>query len=57
MENRIITAISEDGADPTVAARRYLKDHPEPLDAWLDGVTTRSGEPGTTAVRQALAAS
>ena len=54
MENSIMEGIEEKRQDASVAATEYLKAHPEPIAAWLDGVTTRTGEPGLPAVRKAL---
>ena len=54
MENEIMGAILDDGEEPEAAARAWLAGHPEALDAWLDGVTTRAGEPAAEAVKAAL---
>ena len=54
MENEIMGAILDDGEKPSVAARNWLKQHPEALDAWLDGVQTKDGKPGLEAVRAHL---
>jgi glycine betaine/proline transport system substrate-binding protein len=54
MENQLMGAIMDDDEDPRDAARAYLQDNPEVLDAWLDGVETRDGEDGLAAVREAL---
>ncbi len=54
MENEIMGAILNDGADPRAAAEAWLKDNPGVLDAWLDGVTTREGGDALGAVRGAL---
>ena len=35
----------------------WLKEHPEVLDAWLNGVTTVDGEPGLPAVKEHLGVS
>ena len=40
---------------PEEAAKAWLKDHPEQLDAWLAGVTTRDGQPAATAAKLAFA--
>jgi glycine betaine/proline transport system substrate-binding protein len=53
MENAMMAAI-EGGAEPAAAALDLVKSEPERLEAWLAGVTTRSGEPGLPAVRSAL---
>ena len=41
MENEIMGGILNDGEEAEAAATSWLKEHPEVLDAWLDGVTTR----------------
>ncbi|MFD2238326.1 choline ABC transporter substrate-binding protein [Aureimonas populi] len=55
MENEIMGAILNDGAQPEDAAREWLAAHTEVLDAWLEGVTTFTGEPGLERVRAAIA--
>jgi glycine betaine/proline transport system substrate-binding protein len=55
MENEIMGAILNDGADPAEAARAWLAAHPEVLGPWLDGVTTRDGGDAMAAVTAALA--
>lgn len=54
MENQLMSAIMDDGEDPRDAARSYLKANDDVLDEWLEGVTTRDGEPGAEAVRAAI---
>jgi glycine betaine/proline transport system substrate-binding protein len=54
MENEIMGAILDEGQDPEEAASSWLKEHPEVLEAWLDGVTTFEGEPGLPAVKEHL---
>ncbi|MFC0268808.1 choline ABC transporter substrate-binding protein [Kushneria aurantia] len=54
MENRLMGEIMNDGTEPRVAARRYLREHDALLDEWLDGVETLDGQPGAAAVRSAL---
>ncbi|MDN6180665.1 MAG: choline ABC transporter substrate-binding protein [Halomonas subglaciescola] len=54
MENKLMADIMDDGEKPRDAARAYLQEHDGLLDEWLDGVTTRDGEPGAPAVRAAL---
>jgi len=54
MENEVMGAILDDGQEPGDAAVSWLQAHPETLDGWLDGVTTRSGETGLDAVRAHL---
>ncbi len=54
MENEIMGAILDDGKKGEDAASAWLKANPGVLDAWLDGVTTKDGEPGLPAVKAAL---
>jgi glycine betaine/proline transport system substrate-binding protein len=54
MENEIMGAILNDGADPQDAAAAWIKANPGALDAWLDGVTTKDGGDAMAAVRAAL---
>ena len=54
MENEIMGAILDDGEDPGDAASAWLKEHPDVLDGWLEGVTTFEGEPGLPAVKEHL---
>ncbi|PRY65768.1 glycine betaine/proline transport system substrate-binding protein [Vreelandella songnenensis] len=54
MENQLMGEIMDDGEDPRAAANAYLKDHDDVLQAWLEGVTTKAGEPALPAVRAAL---
>lgn len=54
MENEIMGAILNDGAEPNMAAAAWLKAHPAVLDAWLAGVTTRDGDDAMAAVKAAL---
>ena len=57
MENQIMGGILDEGMDPEEAARDYLREHPELLEGWLDGVTTVEGEPGLPAVQEELGVS
>ena len=54
MESAIMDEIDGKRQDPVAAATAYLKAHPRPIAAWLDGVTTFEGKPGLPAVKQAL---
>jgi glycine betaine/proline transport system substrate-binding protein len=54
MENEIMGAILDENQDPADAARGWLAEHPDVLEPWLEGVTTRDGEPGLPAVRSEL---
>jgi glycine betaine/proline transport system substrate-binding protein len=53
MENEMMGLIL-DGERPDAAAEAWLKEHPEALGPWLEGVTTIDGEPGLPAVQAAL---
>ncbi|TBN39381.1 choline ABC transporter substrate-binding protein [Paracoccus subflavus] len=55
MENVLMGKILDDGADPKEAAVEWLAENPQAIDAWLDGVTTLDGQPGTEAVKAAVA--
>ncbi|WP_108483025.1 choline ABC transporter substrate-binding protein [Oceaniglobus ichthyenteri] len=54
LENEIMGSILNDGKAPRVAAMEWLTAHPGVLNGWLDGVTTKDGKPGITAVRAEL---
>jgi glycine betaine/proline transport system substrate-binding protein len=54
MENEIMGAILNDGEEPNAAASAWLKEHPDVLDGWLEGVTTFDGDPGLPAVKEHL---
>jgi glycine betaine/proline transport system substrate-binding protein len=54
MENEIMGAILDEGEEPQAAAKAWLAEHPDVLDAWLDGVTTADGSPGLEAVKASL---
>ena len=54
MENEIMGAILDDGEDADDASLAWMKEHPDVLDGWLDGVTTKDGEPGLPAVKSAF---
>ncbi|HSA80718.1 MAG TPA: choline ABC transporter substrate-binding protein, partial [Geminicoccaceae bacterium] len=54
MENQIMGAILDEGETPEDAAQAWLKDNPDVLDTWLDGVTTFEGEPALPAVKEHL---
>jgi glycine betaine/proline transport system substrate-binding protein len=57
MENEIMGAILNDGEDPNDAAAAWLKEHPEVVEGWLEGVSTFEGEPGLPAVKEHLGTS
>ena len=54
MENEIMGAILDDGADPEDAAEAWLKAHPDAWKPWLDGVTTQDGGDAVAAVTAEL---
>lgn len=54
MENEIMGAILNDGAEATAAAKAWLKQNPAMLAKWLDGVKTINGGDGLAAARGAL---
>ncbi len=54
MENQLMSAIMDEGGEPREAARDYLSAHPDVLEAWLEGVTTRDGGDALPAVQSAL---
>ena len=54
MENEIMGAILNDGADPREAAKAWLAANPDALGPWLDGVTTKDGGDAMAAVTAAL---
>ncbi|EXL04434.1 choline ABC transporter substrate-binding protein [Aquamicrobium defluvii] len=54
MENEIMGAILNDGADPKAAATAWLKANPDAITPWLQGVTTFDGGDASAAVKSAL---
>ena len=54
MEGAMMDPVLKNGADPKETAKAWLKAHPQVLEPWLQGVTTRDGQPGLPAVQQAL---
>ena len=54
MENEVMSLILDDGMAPRGAAETWLSANPEPLEAWLDGVTTVDGGDAMAAVRAHL---
>lgn len=54
MENEIMGAILNDGADPRDAAKAWLAANPAAWEPWLEGVTTRDGGDAKAAVTAAL---
>lgn len=54
MENEIMGAILNDGAEPAAAAKSWLAANPDAWGAWLAGVTTKDGGDAAAAVAAAL---
>lgn len=54
MENKIMGKILDDGEDADDATKEWLKNNPDTLAKWLDGVQTKDGEPGLPAVKKSL---
>jgi glycine betaine/proline transport system substrate-binding protein len=54
MENEIMAAILNDGADPLDAAKAWLVANPAVWEPWLDGVTTKDGGDAKAVVAEAL---
>lgn len=48
-ENEIMAAILDDGKKPEAAAKAWIKQNPEALNRWLDGVKTKDGADAQTA--------
>ena len=55
LENEIMGAILDGGAEPEAAAKAWLAANPDTLKGWLDGVTTKDGGDAMAAVTAALA--
>ncbi len=53
MEGQVMLPIM-DKVNPNEAAKAWLAKNPGSLDAWLDGVTTKDGQPGLAAVKTHL---
>ena len=54
MENEIMGAILNDGADARDAAKAWLAANPDTWKPWLDGVTAKDGSDAVAAVEAAL---
>lgn len=54
MENEIMGAILNDGTDPREAAKAWLVAHPDVIEPWLAGVTTKDGGDALAAVKAAI---
>ncbi len=53
-ENALMGHILNEGLSGPAAAKLWLAANPEPLAAWLEGVSTFDGQPGEEAVRASL---
>ena len=54
MENALMNAVLNDKTKPAAAAKAWIKANPTALDAWLDGVNTRSGKPALAIAKAKL---
>ncbi|WP_323149598.1 choline ABC transporter substrate-binding protein [Pseudomonas oryzihabitans] len=55
MENQLMDKVLNEKQSASAAAKVWLKAHPQVLDQWLAGVTTRDGKPALEAAKAALA--
>ncbi|MDR6234546.1 choline ABC transporter substrate-binding protein [Pseudomonas oryzihabitans] len=53
MENQLMDKVLNEKETASAAAKVWLKAHPQQLEQWLNGVTTRDGKPGLAAVKAA----
>lgn len=51
MENELMEAILNQNTKPSKAAQAWLKANPQQVEAWLNGVTTLSGDDASKAVK------
>jgi glycine betaine/proline transport system substrate-binding protein len=54
MEGAMMDPVLKDSADPKATAQAWLKDHPDVVKPWLEGVTTFDGGDAMAAVSAAL---
>ena len=54
MEGAMMAPVLKDGADPKTVALDWVKNNPDAIKAWLDGVTTMDGGDATAAVMAAI---
>ncbi|MCW2310140.1 choline ABC transporter substrate-binding protein [Rhodobium gokarnense] len=54
MENEIMGAILNDGTEADAAAKAWLKEHPDVVAGWLEGVTTFDGGDAMAAAKEDL---
>lgn len=55
MENQLMDKVLNEKQAAGAAAKAWFKAHPQVLDQWLAGVTTRDGKPALEAAKTALA--
>lgn len=55
MENALMDAVLNSNQAPDVAAQAWLSANPQVLDAWLENVVSRDGQPGLAVVKARLA--
>jgi glycine betaine/proline transport system substrate-binding protein len=55
MENQLMDAVLNQNQKPRAAAKAWLKAHPEVLQAWLVGVSSRDGKDGLAVAGASLA--
>ncbi|MEJ8317591.1 choline ABC transporter substrate-binding protein [Pseudomonas oryzihabitans] len=55
MENQLMDKVLNEKQAASAAAKAWLKTHPQVLDQWLAGVTTRDGKPALEAAKATLA--
>jgi len=56
MENTLMTAMLDQKKEPQAAAIDWFRSHPDVLEQWLKGVTTRNGDEALPAVKQSFRA-
>ncbi|WP_295461432.1 choline ABC transporter substrate-binding protein [uncultured Pseudomonas sp.] len=55
MENQLMDKVLNEKQNANAAAKAWLKAHPQQLDQWLAGVTSRDGKPAAEVVKASLA--
>lgn len=54
MENQLMDAVLNQSLNPRQAAKAWLQANPQVLDAWLQGVSSRDGQPALAVVKSKL---
>jgi glycine betaine/proline transport system substrate-binding protein len=54
VENTLMSWMLDDGMEPAAAAEKFMKENPDTLAQWLDGVETLDGKDGLAAVKADL---